>query len=109
MELKLLLSYDIKLNRETEYYRYVLSEFIPSMQSLGLMLVEGWHTAYGNYPLRLMAFRADDDTDMQNALKSKGWQEAKEKLLKLVRNYEEQLVPAKNRFQFFRPTRPQND
>ncbi len=103
MDLKLLLSYNIKSNREAEYYRYVLGEFLPQLQEVGLMMIEGWHTAYGKYPVRLLVFRAQDETDMYEILKSAAWRDNKEKLLTLVKDYEERVVPAKNVFQFFIP------
>ena len=109
MEAKLLLVYNIKPNREAEYYRFVLGEFLPSMQDVGLMMVEGWHTAYGDYPIRLIAFRTQDDTEMRDVLTSSQWREGKEKLLKMVSDYEERLVPAKNTFQFFIPSDREED
>ena len=104
MDAKLLLAYNIKPNREAEYYRYVLGEFLPSLQDVGLMMIEGWHTAYGDYPIRLIVFRAQDDVDIRDILTGKEWQRGKDKLLKLVFDYEERLVPAKNVFQFFIPS-----
>jgi glucose-6-phosphate isomerase len=104
MEVKLMLAYNIKPNREDEYYRYVLGEFLPTVQTVGLHMVEGWHTAYGNYPIRLIVFRTEDEATMREAIKSKEWKTAKEKLLKMVRDYEERIVPAKNMFQFFLPS-----
>jgi len=104
MELKLLLIYNIKPNREGEYYRYVLGEFLPTLQSKGLMMVEGWHTAYGDYPMRLIAFRPEDGVDLYDIMDSREWQEARRKLLLLVRDYEERVVLAKNMFQFFIPS-----
>jgi hypothetical protein len=103
MEIKLLLAYDIKPHREAEYYRYVLGEFLPTLQNMGLIMIEGWHTAYGDYPMRLIAFRAQDEVVMQNALNSSEWREAKDKLLKLVRDYEQRVVTSRNPFQFFIP------
>ncbi|MCK6628077.1 MAG: hypothetical protein L6R45_23225 [Anaerolineae bacterium] len=103
MEVKLLLVYDIKPHREAEYYRYVLGEFLPTLQNMGLIMVEGWHTAYGDYPMRLIAFRAEDETTMQKVLNSDEWRAAKERLLKLVRDYEQRIVVARNPFQFFIP------
>jgi hypothetical protein len=103
MEVKLLLVYDIKPHREAEYYRYVLGEFLPTLQNMGLIMVEGWHTAYGDYPMRLIAFRAQDEMVMQNVMTSDEWKAAKERLLKLVRDYEQRIVVAKNPFQFFIP------
>jgi hypothetical protein len=104
MEVKLLLVYDIKPHREAEYYRYVLGEFLPALQGMGLVMVEGWHTAYGDYPMRLIAFRVEHEAALREALTSKEWHAAKDQLLKLVRNYEERVVRAGNPFQFFIPT-----
>ena len=103
-----MLAYNIKPNREAEYYRYVLGEFLPALQDIGLMMVEGWHTAYGDYPVRLIGFRTQDGVDMYEVLDSPEWRKGKEKLLNMVRDYEERLVPAKNIFQFFIPTEYQN-
>ncbi len=105
MEIKLLLAYDIKPNREAEYYRYVLGEFLPTLQNMDLVMVEGWHTAYGDYPMRLIALRADSEEQLRYVRQTDDWREAKDKLLKLVRNYEEYVVPAKKMFQFFKPSK----
>jgi hypothetical protein len=103
MEYKLLVTYNIKPNREAEYYRYVLGEFLPRLQNIGMLMTEGWHTAYGNYPVRLLVFRTNDDIDIEEAMASEEWIDGKNTLLKLVADYEERLVPAKNSFQFFVP------
>ncbi len=103
MEVKLLIAYDIKPHREAEYYRYVLGEFLPTLQNMGLIMVEGWHTAYGDYPMRLIAFRAQDEAVLQKVLDSEEWRAAKERLLKLIRDYEQQIVAARGPFQFFIP------
>ena len=105
MEVKLLMVYDIKPEREAEYYRYMLGEFLPALQNMGLIMVEGWHTAYGHYPMRLFAFRAEDEHALRNIINSDEWKKSKEKLLRLVRNYEERVVPAQNMFQFFMPSK----
>lgn len=103
MEVKLLIAYDIKPHREAEYYRYVLGEFLPTLQNMGLIMVEGWHTAYGDYPMRLIAFRVQDKAVLQKVLDSEEWRAAKERLLKLIRDYEQQIVVARGPFQFFIP------
>ena len=108
MNLKLLVTYNIKPNREAEYYRFVLGEFLPSLQNVGLIMVDGWHTAYGDYPVRLIVFQTQEETDIHQALKSNAWKQGKETLLKLVTDYEERLVPAKNVFQFFIPAGKRN-
>src|SRR3989337_2429568 len=57
---KLLLTYDPLPKHREEYFRYVLGEFVPALENLGLTLCEAWHTAYGEYPLRLTGFIAED-------------------------------------------------
>lgn len=103
MEVKLLLAYNIKPNREAEYYRYVLGEFLPTLQNMDLIMVEGWHTAYGDYPMRLIALRAESEQKLRDIMRRDEWKTAKEKLLRLVRDYEERVVPSKKVFQFFIP------
>ena len=104
MEVKLLLVYNIKPHRETEYYRYVMGEFLPTLQNMGLYMTEGWHTAYGDYPIRLIVFQADSRVQMEKILKSPEWEAVREKLLKFVRDYEQRVVSARNVFQFFIPS-----
>jgi hypothetical protein len=108
MDVKILWIYNIKPNREAEYYRYVLGELLPNLQQIGLLMVEGWHTAYGDYPIRLIAFKPQDMVNLQEVMRSSEWKEGKETLLKLVTDFEERLVPSKNVFQFFIPTENQN-
>ena len=59
--LKLLISYDIDPEEGREYYEFALGKYVPTMQSMGLELSEAWHTAYGNYPNRLIGFIAKDE------------------------------------------------
>ena len=59
---KLLLTYDpLPENREA-YFNYVLGEFVPALEHLGLTMSEAWHTAYGSYPFRLGGVPAEDRT-----------------------------------------------
>ena len=50
--LKLLISYNIRVDDAQDYYQFVLGRYIPALQSLGLEVSEAWHTAYGEYPNR---------------------------------------------------------
>ena len=55
---KMLISYDVVPELQQAYYEFVLGELIPSAQQMGLVLSEAWHTAYGDYPIRLNGFVA---------------------------------------------------
>jgi len=97
---KLLITYDPDPGQQEDYFQYVLGEFVPSMQRLGLPMSEVWHTAYGDYPLRLAAFVAPDWTAMQEILDTPMFQDLERRLQQYVSNYERRVVLLKNRFQF---------
>ncbi len=105
MALKLLLAYDVKSHRAEDYYNFVMAEFLPRAQALGLVMTEGWQTAYGNYPSRLIVFAAQSDELLATILGSDEWDSIETKLGEFIINYEKRVVPARPNFQFFIPNR----
>jgi hypothetical protein len=97
---KLLLSFDPVPELQEDYFHYVLGEFVPTLEHLGLRMCEAWHTAYGAYPLRLTGFSAPDRTTMDNILSSEDFKMLEKKLLDYVDNYERRVVPMRRKFQF---------
>lgn len=97
---KLLLSYDPMPEHREEYFRYVLGEFIPAMENLGLTMCEAWHTAYGRYPLRLTGFLASDRETLETVLASQDFIELEGRLRDFVVNYRRKIVSQERRFQF---------
>lgn len=96
----MLLTYNIVPERQEIYLRFMLNEFIPTLQSLGLENAGVWHTAYGNYPMRLLVFVAEDSDAMARAMASDLWEEMEEKLKTLVTDYTRRIVPFDPGFQF---------
>src|SRR3972149_10848784 len=70
---KLILTYDIIGETQDRYYQYMLGEMVPAVQSLGLYMSGAWHTAYGEYPVRLVEFVADDQMALKEELESTAW------------------------------------
>lgn len=97
---KLLISYDPIPEVREDYFRYVLGEFIPTMERLGLTICEAWHTAYGEYPLRLTGFTAPDWDTMDQALASEDFKTLEARLQEYVVNYDRRVVPQSDTFQF---------
>ncbi len=97
---KLLLSYNIQGYHQEEYLRFVINDLIPTLQTLGLNNVGVWHTAYGNYPVRLLVFATEDSATMQHAMKSDAWNEMEGKLKQFVTDYTRRVVPNEDYFQF---------
>jgi len=79
--------------------RFMVNVFMPMMQSMGLESSGVWHTAYGNYPMRLLSFVADTDT-LQRALASDTWTDMEGKLKSFIQDYTVRLVPDRAGFQF---------
>ena len=96
----LLLTYDPMPDRREAYFSFVLGEFVPEMERLGLKMSEAWHTAYGDYPLRLTGFIAPDQTTMDFAVGSPDFQGLEQRLQDFVVNYQRRVAPLRRRFQF---------
>jgi hypothetical protein len=104
MSVKLLIAYSLKPGREEIYYRFMMAEFLPSLQDMKLTMAEAWQTAWGDYPQRLIGLVAEDKATVEETLASQRWREIEDKLIRYVTDYQRQLVPARSGFQFFEPT-----
>ena len=100
MSVKLLMTWDIAPDHEQEYFEFVLGEFIPGVQRLGLQPVEAWATMYGDYPQIQVGMLAEDLAGAQRILRSDGWSLLQDKLFALVKDFSFKIVPARNGFQF---------
>jgi len=98
---KLLLTYDIDPDVQDSYFPFMLGELVPAVQSLGLHMNGAWHTAYGNYPKRLVEFIADDQEAVEALLSTPLWEDMEQRLLGYVTNYAKKVVRLRdNQFQF---------
>lgn len=100
MTVKLLMTWDIVPENEPEYFDFVISDFIPALQRIGLDPIEAWATVYGNYPQIQLALLAPGLPEVQRALNSSEWARLRETLFRLVKNYSQKIVSARNGFQF---------
>ena len=48
--IKLLMSWDIRQGKESEYFEFTVQEFGPKLLRLGIQPTEAWYTVYGNGP-----------------------------------------------------------
>jgi hypothetical protein len=97
---KMLLTYDPLPEHREAYFRYVLGEFVPALEQMGLKMSEAWHTAYGDYPLRLAGFVAPDRATMQEVLDSRTFADLEARFKEYVVNYSRRVVPFYGRFQY---------
>ncbi len=97
---KMLITYDVVPELQQAYYEFVLGEMIPAAQSMGLVLSEAWHTAYGNHPIRLNGFVARSKPELDRILATSEWQQLEDKLKRFVTGYKRKIVPYREGFQF---------
>ncbi len=97
---KLLLAYDIKKDQMQEYYRFMLGRYVPVMQAMGLEMSEAWHTAYGDFPDRLVGFVARDRQTVDELLENDSWHSLNEELRRFVTNLDYKLIAYREGFQF---------
>ena len=97
---KLLIRYNVKANTNEDYFQFVINEFVPAMQELGLYMIQVYHTAYGNYPLRQLEFVAEDVETVRKAMESEAWTTLQTKLNYFISDYDQKLVKFRDGFQF---------
>lgn len=99
MRQKILLSYNILPQYQQEYMEFMINTFVPTLQRVGLENMGVWHTAYGNYPIRLLVFAAEE-SDMKEAIVGDNWREVESRLKTYVTDYTCRVVPFQPGFQF---------
>lgn len=99
MTVKLLMSWDILPGREQEYFEFVVREFIPGIQRLGLEPTDAWFTMYGDQPQIIAGALMPDREAVENVLQSSEWENLSEQLFTYVENFNLKIVPARKGFQ----------
>ena len=99
MSVKLLMSWDILPGREQEYFEFVVREFIPGMQRLGLEPTDAWFTMYGKRPQIIAGAKIANRQSLDRILDSTEWLALTEQLLNFVTDFAYKVVPARKGFQ----------
>lgn len=99
MAVKLLMTWDILPGREQEYFEFVVRDFIPGVQRMGMEPSDAWYTMYGSQPQILAAMQMPSVTSLQKILNSSEWGELTQRLLDYVENFQLKIVQARSGFQ----------
>ena len=100
MSVKVIMTWDIAAERDQEYFEFVIGEFVPGVQRLGLQPAEAWATIYGSYPQIQVGLLASDLPQARRILASADWALLQERLFGYVKNYSQKIVPVRGGFQF---------
>lgn len=99
MSVKLIMTWDILPGREQDYFEFVVRDFIPSIQRVGMDPSDAWFTMYGDQPQILVAAQANTINSLQTILQSSEWESLTNRLLDYVENFEYKVVQARTGFQ----------
>ncbi|NMC12099.1 MAG: hypothetical protein GYA34_04370 [Chloroflexi bacterium] len=99
MAVKLLLTWDILPGREQEYFEFVVRDFIPSVQKMGMEPSDAWFTVFGDHPQIMVAMQSASMDKMEKILKSSDWASLKNQLLDYIEDFKYKIVPALPGFQ----------
>lgn len=97
--IKLLMTWDIRPGKESEYFEFVVQEFAPKLLRMGIQPTEAWYTVYGEGPQILAGGVVEDRASLDKALAGEDWQRLKKKLLTYVSNFSYKIVLHTGNFQ----------
>lgn len=96
---KLLMTWDILPGREQDYFEFVVREFLPGMQTIGLEPNDAWFTVFGSQPQIMVAAQMESLDVMEDLLRSAEWSGLTGRLLDYVTNFKQKIVAARSGFQ----------
>ncbi len=99
MAAKLLMRWDVRPETESEYFEFLVHEFIPGLNKLGISDIQVWYTQYGECEQKLASGIANTTEKMQEALRSTGWHQLNDRLQQYVDNFSQKVIPATGGFQ----------
>jgi len=100
LNVKLIMTWDILPNHEQEYFEFVVRDFLPGVQKLGLNLQDAWATVYGEQPQILIGALFPPAVHPNTILKSAEWISLHNQLMDFIDNYTQKLVTPQGGFQF---------
>ncbi|TVR24319.1 MAG: hypothetical protein EA396_01520 [Anaerolineaceae bacterium] len=96
---RLMLMYDINPLHYSSYYRYVLGDFVPTMQKLGLHMIYAWQVVSDHRPERQIDFICEGQDVIYQAIHNERFIRAERRLKSYTQRYQRKIVIFENRFQ----------
>jgi hypothetical protein len=96
---KILMTWDILPGKEQEYFEFIVRDWIPGLQRLGMEPSDAWFTMYGSQPQIMAAAQIPNLEAVQRAMASSDWKDLNQRLLDFVENFDYKVVQARNGFQ----------
>jgi hypothetical protein len=93
------MTWDILPGQEQEYFEYVVREFIPGMQEMGLQPNDAWYTYYGDHPQIMASAVMNTLQEMETVLDSDAWYELTQQLMDYVDDFNFKIIKSSTGFQ----------
>ena len=100
MRAKVILTWNIKPGKEQFYYGFMVGDYLPKVNSLGLELTDAWVTVYGDHPQVLIGALMPDLPSAQRLIHSSDWLDLSDRMQDFVRDFKLKLVTQRGNFQF---------
>jgi len=97
-EYTIIMKYDIQPNTQEAYYRYIMGEFIPGLQTMGIYMYRAWEIVYGDYPERQIEFITEIN-DIRTIIEGSQFVEMEERLKGYTDNYTRRILRYSGTFQ----------
>jgi hypothetical protein len=94
-----MMTWDILPGQEGDYFEFVVRDWIPGIQKLGLQPSQAWFTLYGDQPQIMAEALIPDLGSAQKILDSQDWADLKLQLLDYVEDFSLKIVNARKGFQ----------
>ncbi|MCU0512399.1 MAG: hypothetical protein MUE40_07495 [Anaerolineae bacterium] len=82
----MILKYDILPGVQENYFRFVMGEFVPGLQEMGMYMHRAWHVVWGKYPERHIEF-ITENRDLHKFLHDPRWRELEGRLQEYITHY----------------------
>ncbi len=99
MGIKLLMRWDIRPEKESEYFEFLVHEFIPALNRLGIEDILVWYTAYGDCEQKLAEGVVPSKEKMREIIAGEDWTILSDKLQSYVTNFNLKAITASKGFQ----------
>lgn len=93
------MSWDIRPESESEYFEFLVHEFIPGLNKLGIIEIQVWYTQYGNCEQKLASGITPNSEKMTQAMHTEQFETLINKLKIYVTNYDQKVIAATGGFQ----------
>ena len=99
MPTKILMRWDIRPETESEYFEFLVHEFIPGLNKLGIMDIQVWYTQFGDCEKKLASGISPSMEKMKEAMNSDEFEILLNKLQQFVDNFSQKVISATGGFQ----------